>query len=154
MPELEPELATVLTEDASPEVRERLAAHTRDLEVIAALLQDRTVRVRKGLAVNPQLTAEHRHTLAQDSSPDVRVVLVRSQELAEDDLRELVDDRSADVRRALATSPFTPKHIREALQNDADETVAVAARGPGGAPAATPRAGHRRTLGKRFPGKS
>lgn len=47
--ELEPELAAKLTDDVSPEVRERLATHTHDPDAITALLADRTARVRKGL---------------------------------------------------------------------------------------------------------
>ncbi|MEK8104705.1 hypothetical protein NKG94_05010 [Micromonospora sp. M12] len=47
--ELEPELSARLIDDVSPEVRERLATHTHDPDVITALLADRTARVRKGL---------------------------------------------------------------------------------------------------------
>lgn len=159
MPALEPDLAAILLKDASPEVRERLASHTADPEVISALLRDRTVRVRKGLAINGRTTAEQRHVLARDSSPDVRAALVRAVELAEADLRAMLSDRSVEVRRSMATSAVTPPHIRQELENDEDETVAEDARGyrgprTTGAPAAAPRAGHRRTLGKRFPGKS
>jgi hypothetical protein len=159
MPELEYELATVLTEDASPEVRERLAAHTHDPEIIAALLRDRTVRVRKGLATNERTSAEHRHLLAQDSSPDVRATLVRALRLDEADLRSLLDDRSVEVRRSMATSVVVPDHIREALRDDDDETVADDARryrGPQAAaePPAAPSTGHRRAIGKRFPGRT
>jgi hypothetical protein len=163
---LEPELAAILINDASPEVRERLASHTHDPDVISALLQDRTVRVRKGLAINGRTTAEHRHLLAQDSSPDVRAALVRAVELAEADLQDLLDDRSVEVRRSMATSAVIPPHIREALENDADDTVAEDARRyrpapaagkpapAAGKPATAPRAGHRRAVGKRFPGKT
>jgi hypothetical protein len=159
MRSLEPELAEILVRDASPEVRERLARHTYDPEIISALLEDRTVRVRKGLAINEQTTAEQRHVLAQDSSPDVRAALVRAVELDEADLRSLLDDRSVEVRRSMATSAVTPQHVRQALEDDADETVAEDARryrGPHvtGRPATAPRAGHRRVLGKRFPGKA
>jgi hypothetical protein len=166
MPALEPELAAVLIDDASPEVRERLASHTGDLDVISALLRDRTVRVRKGLARNKRTTAEHRHILAEDSSPDVRAVLVQALELAETDLRALLDDRSVDVRRSMATSPVVPQHLREELENDADETVAedarrsrktgAAARAPqqSAEPAPAPRAGGRRPIGNRFPGRT
>jgi len=166
---LEPELAAILINDASPEVRERLAAHTRDPEVITALLQDRTVRVRKGLAINKRTSAEQRHLLARDSSPDVRAALVRAVPLDEADLAALVDDRSVEVRRSLATSAVTPPHIRQALENDADETVAedarryrasaadkppAAGKPAAGKPAATAkRGGHRRAVGTRFPGK-
>jgi len=151
MLDLEPGLAAILIDDVSPEVRERLAGRTRDPEVISAMLRDRTVRVRKGLAINDGTTAEQRSTLAHDSSPDVRAALVRALPLAEADLRALLDDRSAEVRHSLATSDLTPEHIRHELENDADETVAEAARHyrrtqPAGEP-------HRRTLGKRFPGK-
>jgi len=157
--ELEPDLAAILVDDASPEVRERLASHTYHPEIISALLRDRTVRVRKGVAINKRTTAEQRHILAQDSSPDVRAALVRAVELAEADLRLMLDDRSVEVRRSMATSAVTPQHIRQELEKDADETVAEDARryrGPqtAGEPAPAPRAGHRRTLGKRFPGKS
>ncbi|MEV6637729.1 hypothetical protein AB0M54_44065 [Actinoplanes sp. NPDC051470] len=154
MPELEPELAAVLVGDASPEVRERLARHTYDTDTIAALLRDRTVRVRKGLAINEQTTAEQRHLLAEDSSPDVRATLVRAVELAEADLRALLTDRSAEVRRSMAMSEVTPEHIRRELENDADETVADEARRHHRAPAPAPRAGHRRALGTRFPGRA
>ena len=159
MPELEPELAAVLVGDASPEVRERLASHTGDPEVISALLTDRTVRVRKGLAVNRRTTAEHRHILAQDFSPDVRAVLVRALELTEADLRALLDDRSVEVRRSMATSAVVPEHIRQELTNDADETVAADARRPrqsrvAAPPAPAPRAGSRRPVSKRFPGRT
>jgi len=152
MPALEPDLAAVLTRDASPEVRERLAAHTEDLDVIAVLLEDRTVRVRKGLAINKRTTAEHRHTLAGDSSPDVRAALVRAVELGEADLQALVHDRSVEVRRSLATSARTPQHIRRALEDDPDETVAQDARGYQAA-VEEPRTGHRRPIVKRFPGR-
>jgi hypothetical protein len=156
---LEPELAELLIGDASPEVRERLARHTFDPEVISALLQDRTVRVRKGLAINEQTNAEQRHLLAQDSSPDVRAALVRAVELDEADLRLLLNDRSVEVRRSMAASTVTPVHIRQELEKDADETVAEEARryrGPQvtGTRATTPRPDHRRALGKRFPGKN
>ena len=156
MGELEPELAAILVKDASPEVRERLASHTYDPDVIAALLQDRTVRVRKGLAINEQTTAEHRHALAQDSSPDVRAALVRALPLDEADLQDLVNDRSVEVRRSLATSAVTPQHIRKALENDADESVAEDARRyqATAAPATAPRPGNRRPVGKRFPGRA
>jgi len=158
MQSLEPELAAILIKDASPEVRERLASHTYDPDVIAALLQDRTVRVRKGVAINEQTSAEQRHILAEDSSPDVRAALVRAVELDEADLQALLNDRSVEVRRSMATSAVTPQHIRKALENDADETVAEDARryrGPQvSGQAAAPRADHRRTLGKRFPGKA
>ncbi|MFI7540522.1 hypothetical protein [Actinoplanes sp. NPDC049599] len=158
MPALEPELAAVLITDASPEVRERLAAHTQDPEVITELLQDRTVRVRKGLAINRRTTAEQRHLLAQDPSPDVRAALVRAVPLDEADLAALVDDRSVEVRRSLATSAVTPEHIRQALENDADETVAEDARRYRASTADKPaaaakRGGHRRAVGTRFPGK-
>jgi hypothetical protein len=158
MPELEHELAVVLVDDASPEVRERLASHTHDPDIISALLRDRTVRVRKGLAVNQRTTAEQRHLLAQDSSPDVRSTLVRALELAEVDLQSLLDDRSVEVRRSMATSAVIPQHIRQALENDSDETVAEDARRHRGsrsasAPAPAPRGGHRRAVGTRFPGK-
>ena len=128
-PDLEVELAAELTADRSPEVRERLATNTRHPEIIATLLNDRTVRVRKGLAVNPQTTPDQRHQLATDSAVDVRVALVRAVDLADADLTALVDDRSADVRHSLALSARTPEHIRQALEKDADETVAQAARG-------------------------
>jgi hypothetical protein len=159
MPALEPDLAAILVADASPEVRERLASHTDDLDVISTLLQDRTVRVRKGLAINARTTAEQRHILAQDSSPDVRAALVRAVPLDEADLQAMLDDRSVEVRRSMATSAVTPQHIRQALEDDADETVAEDARRYSGspaaaAPAAVARDGHRRTLGKRFPGKT
>jgi len=158
-PDLEPELAAILVNDASPEVRERLASHTHDPEVIAVLLRDRTVRVRKGLAINGRTSAEQRHLLAQDSSPDVRAALVRALELAEEDLRSMVDDRSVEVRRSMATSAVVPAHLRQALESDPDETVAQDARryreSPAAdAPATAPRAGHRRTVGKRFPGRT
>ncbi|GAA3350856.1 hypothetical protein GCM10020358_78330 [Amorphoplanes nipponensis] len=151
MPDLEPDLAAVLIRDVSPEVRERLAAHTEDLDVITALLADRTVRVRKGLAINQRTTAEHRHALAGDSSPDVRAALVRALELDEADLQALVHDRSVEVRRSLATSAVTPQHIRRALESDPDETVAEDARGYQAA--GEPRTAHRRPIGKRFPGR-
>jgi leucine rich repeat (LRR) protein len=156
---LEPDLAAVLIADPSPEVRERLASHTWDPAVIAALMVDRTVRVRKGLAVNPRTTAEQRHALAQDPSPDVRAALVRAVELDEADLRSLLDDRSVEVRRSMATSAAVPEQIRQALEDDADEAVAQDARRfrgspAAGEPAAAPRAGHRRAVGKRFPGKT
>jgi hypothetical protein len=157
MRELEPELAAILIDDTSPEVRERLASHTHDPEIISALLRDRTVRVRKGLAVNERTTAEQRHLLAQDSSPDVRATLVRALELDEADLRSLLDDRSVEVRRSMATSAVTPQHIRQALENDSDETVADDARGHRRSQAATKPArngGHRPAIGKRFPGKT
>jgi hypothetical protein len=158
MPELEHELAVILVDDASPEVRERLASHTHDPDIISALLRDRTVRVRKGLAVNQRTTAEQRHLLAQDSSPDVRSTLVRALELDEVDLQSLLDDRSVEVRRSMATSAVIPQHIRQALENDSDETVAEDARRHRGsraasAPAPAPRGGHRRAVGTRFPGK-
>jgi hypothetical protein len=153
MPELEPELAAVLIDDVSPEVRERLAAHTNDPDVISALLRDRTVRVRKGLAVNRHTTAEHRHRLAEDSSPDVRATLVRALELDEADLRALLGDRSVEVRRSMATSAVTPPQIRRALEDDGDESVADDARRYGDATPA-PRTVHQRAVGKRFPGKT
>ena len=155
---LEPDLAAMLIGDASPEVRERLATHTHDPVVITALMADRTVRVRKGVALNVRTTPQQRHTLAQDSAVDVRSALVRTVELDEADLRHLVDDRSVEVRLSMATSAVIPQHIRRALENDADETVAAAARqyrpAPAGAvPATAPRAGGRRLVaGRAFPG--
>jgi len=164
MPALEPDLAAILVNDASPEVRERLASHTADPDLISVLLRDRTVRVRKGLAINEWTTAEQRHTLAEDSSPDVRAALVRAVELDEADLRSMLEDRSVEVRRSMATSAVIPQHIRQELENDADETVAEDARRyresratgePASASAPAPRAaGHRRVIGKRFPGKT
>lgn len=156
---LEPDLAAILVDDASPEVRERLASHTHDPDVMSALLRDRTVRVRKGLAINERTTAEQRHLLAQDSSPDVRAALVRAVELDEGDLRSMLADRSVEVRRSMATSAVTPRHIRQALENDADEQVAEDARRfresrAAGEQATAPRPGHRRAVGKRFPGKT
>jgi hypothetical protein len=109
-------------------VRERLATHTQDPAVITALLADRTVRVRKGLALNPLTTAEQRHALAVDSAVDVRSALVRAADLDEADLRRLAEDRSAEVRRALAASTRTPAHIRQLLEDDPDEAVAAEAR--------------------------
>jgi hypothetical protein len=158
MPELEHELAAILVDDDSPEVRERLAGHTHDGEIISALLRDRTVRVRKGLAINPWTTAEQRHALAQDFAPDVRAALVRALKLDEADLRTLLTDRSVEVRRSMATSAVTPEAIRQALENDADETVADDARRHRGesetAVSAAPRAGSRLPVGKRFPGRT
>ncbi|MEV8510674.1 hypothetical protein AB0368_38420 [Actinoplanes sp. NPDC051475] len=156
---LEPDLAAILVDDTSPEVRERLASHTHDPDIISALLRDRTVRVRKGLAINEQTTKEQRHILAQDSSPDVRAALVRAVKLDEADLQSMLGDRSVEVRRSMATSAVTPPHIRQALENDADETVAEDARRYRGSqvadePATAPRAAHRRAIGKRFPGKT
>lgn len=156
--ELEPELAARLIEDVSPEVRERLATHTRDPEVITALLADRTARVRKGLARNPRTTAEQRSALAQDPVVDVRVALVGAVELDDADLARLVEDRSAQVRLALAKSEVVPAHIRQALASDPDEMVAGAARDvrPESArPSAVraPRIGHRPAgRGTRRPG--
>ncbi|MFC4017107.1 hypothetical protein ACFOW4_04005 [Micromonospora sp. GCM10011542] len=146
--ELEPDLAAGLINDVSPEVRERLAAHTHDPDVIAALLADRTARVRKGLARNPRTTAEQRSALAQDPVVDVRVALVRAVELAEADLERLIEDRSVQVRLAMATSEVVPPHIRQALTRDPDEMVASAARDfrPGAATSPViraPRIGHR-----------
>ena len=146
--ELEPDLAARLVDDISPEVRERLATHTHDPEVITALLADRTARVRKGVARNPRTTAAQRSALAQDPVVDVRAALVRTVELDEADLERLVDDRSVQVRLALATSEVVPAHIREALGRDPDEMVASAARDfrPASArPSAVraPRIGHR-----------
>jgi hypothetical protein len=158
MPALEPELAATLIGDASPEVRERLATHTHDPAVITALMADRTVRVRKGVALNVRTTAEQRGILARDSAVDVRSALVRTVELAEEDLRRLVHDRSAEVRLSLATSALTPSHIRQALEGDADETVAAAARGYRPAPGRAaserpPRPGRRRFVtGRGRPG--
>ncbi|MCM0673446.1 hypothetical protein NCC78_01730 [Micromonospora phytophila] len=150
MRELEPELAARLIDDVSPEVRERLATHTHDPDVITALMADRTARVRKGLARNPRTTAEQRSALAQDPVVDVRCALVRAVELDEADLERLVDDRSVQVRLAMATSELIPPHIREALGRDPDETVAAAARdfrpGSGKSPVVrAPRVGHRRS---------
>ncbi|GAA2563488.1 hypothetical protein GCM10010435_39460 [Winogradskya consettensis] len=171
-PELESDIAAILVKDVSPEVRERLGAHTQDPTVIATLLQDKTVRVRKGVAVNPRTTAEQRHILAGDFSPDVRAALVRALELDEADLQTLLTDRSVEVRRSLATSDRTPAHIRQALTGDPDETVAEDARrydpaaaptldpAPAQAPAttrapeSTARVGGRKQAGKRFPGKT
>jgi leucine rich repeat (LRR) protein len=147
MPELEPDLAEALLDDRSPEVRERLATHTRDPAVITALLADRTVRVRKGLALNQRTTPEQRHALALDTAVDVRSALVRAVDLDEADLWLLVGDRSAEVRKALAGSARTPPHIREALEDDADESVAAEARRVRQAPAARPaRRGPRRFI--------
>lgn len=126
--ELEPELAARLVDDISPEVRERLATHTHDPEVITALMADRTARVRKGLARNPRTTPAQRGALARDPVADVRVALVLAVELTEADLRRLVDDRSVQVRMAVATSELVPPHIRQALRDDPDELVADAAR--------------------------
>ncbi|GLY98445.1 hypothetical protein [Actinoplanes sp. NBRC 103695] len=159
MPALEPELAAILIDDVSPEVRERLARHTHDLEVISTLLRDRTVRVRKGLAINERTTPEQRHQLAQDSSPDVRATLVRALELGEADLRDLLHDRSVEVRRSMATSDVVPRHIRQELEKDDDETVAADARRHRGSAAAdatapAPRVGHRRAVATRFPGRN
>ena len=126
--DLEPELAARLVADVSPEVRERLAIHTHDPEVITALLADRTARVRKGLARNPRTTAAHRSALAQDPVPDVRAALVLAVALDEADLRLLVDDRSVQVRMAVATSEVVPSHLRQVLADDPDEMVAGAAR--------------------------
>ncbi|WP_406079398.1 hypothetical protein [Micromonospora sp. NBC_00858] len=146
--ELEPELATKLIDDVSPEVRERLATHSHDPDVITALLADRTVRVRKGVARNPRTTAEQRRALAQDPVVDVRAALVRAVELDEADLELLVDDRSVQVRLAMAKSEVIPAHIRYALERDPDDTVASAARDfrPGSGNSSVvraPRVGHR-----------
>ncbi|MFY1701890.1 hypothetical protein ACN28G_09165 [Micromonospora sp. WMMA1923] len=145
----EPELAAQLVDDVSPEVRERLATHTHHPDVIAALMADRTARVRKGLARNPRTTAEQRRVLARDPVVDVRVALVRAAELDETVWAGLVDDRSAQVRLAMATSEVVPPHIRQALRDDPDELVAAAARdvrpASGGSPVVRPpRVGHRR----------
>jgi len=126
--ELEPDLAARLVNDVSPEVRERLATHTHDPDVINALMADRTGRVRKGLARNRRTTAAQRSALADDPVVDVRAALVRSVELDEADLERLVDDRSVQVRLAMATSEIVPPHIRKALERDPDEMVASAAR--------------------------
>ncbi|MET7668948.1 hypothetical protein [Micromonospora luteifusca] len=126
--ELEPELAAKLTDDVSPEVRERLATHTHDPDVITTLMADRTARVRKGVARNPRTTAEQRSALAADPVVDVRVALVRAVELDEADLARLVDDRAVQVRLAMATSEVVPSHIRQTLTRDSDEMVASAAR--------------------------
>ncbi|MEU1588372.1 hypothetical protein [Micromonospora sp. NPDC005710] len=148
--ELEPELAAKLIADVSPEVRERLATHTHDPDVITALLADRTARVRKGVARNPRTTAEQRSALAADPVVDVRAALVRAVELDEADLARLVDDRAVQVRLAMATSEFVPAHIRQTLTRDADEMVAGAARDyrPGAGTASAvraPRIAHRPT---------
>ncbi|MEV4466172.1 hypothetical protein AB0J51_21425 [Micromonospora echinofusca] len=146
--ELEHELAARLADDVSPEVRERLATHTHDPDVITVLMADRTARVRKGLARNPRTTTAQRSALAQDPVVDVRVALVLAVELDEADLRRLVDDRSVQVRMAMATSELVPPHIRQALGRDPDEMVAGAARdfrsGAGNATVVrAPRIGHR-----------
>ncbi|MBF9133199.1 hypothetical protein I0C86_30180 [Plantactinospora sp. S1510] len=148
--ELEPELAAKLVDDVSPEVRERLATHTHDPDVITALMADRTARVRKGVARNPRTTAEQRSALAQDPVVDVRVALVRALELADADLERLVDDRSVHVRLAMATSDVVPPRIRRVLEHDPDDAVAAAARdfhsASGKSPVVrTPRVGHRRS---------
>ncbi|MFG1675393.1 hypothetical protein [Micromonospora sp. NPDC049282] len=145
--ELEPELAARLVDDVSPEVRERLATHTHDPEVITALMADRTARVRKGLARNPRTTPAQRSELARDPVVDVRVALVLAAELDEADLRRLLDDRSVQVRTAMARSEMVPPHIRQALGRDSDEMVAGIARefrpGSGNAPAVrATRPGH------------
>ncbi|SCF28258.1 Leucine rich repeat variant [Micromonospora purpureochromogenes] len=150
MRELEPELAVRLIDDVSPEVRERLATHTHDPDVITALMADRTVRVRKGLARNPRTTAEQRTALAQDPAVDVRAALVRAVQLDEADLERLVHDRSVQVRLAMATSEVIPPHIRRALGGDPDDMVAGAARdfrpASGNSPVIrAPRVGHRRS---------
>lgn len=134
----------------SPEARERLATHTYDLDVIAALLVDRTVRVRKGVARNLRTIAEQRSVLAQGPVVDVRVVLVRAVELAEADLERLVDDRSVQVRLAMATSEVVPPHIRWALGADSDDMVDSAARefrpaSGSSSVVRAPRVGHRRS---------
>ncbi len=152
--ELEPDLAARLVDDVSPEVRERLATHTHDPEVITALLADRTARVRKGLARNPRTSTAQRGALARDPVADVRVALVLAVELPEADLRHLVDDRSVQVRMAVATSELVPPHIRQALRDDPDEMVADAARatrpGRGSSPVVqAPRVGHRAAGGDR-----
>ena len=146
--ELEPELAARLVNDVSPEVRERLATHTHDPDVITALMADRTARVRKGLARNPRTTTAQRSALAQDPVVDVRAALVLAVELTEADLRGLVDDRSVQVRMAMATSEVVPPHIRQVLGRDPDERVAGAARDfrPGSGSSSvvrTPRVGQR-----------
>ncbi|GIJ76509.1 hypothetical protein [Micromonospora phaseoli] len=146
--ELEPELAARLVDDVSPEVRERLATHTHNPDVITALMADRTARVRKGLARNSRTTAAQRSALAQDPVVDVRAALVLAVELDEADLLRLVDDRSVQVRMAMARSEVVPPHIRQALGRDPDEMVASAARDfrPGSGNSSVvraPRVGHR-----------
>ncbi|GIG92318.1 hypothetical protein [Plantactinospora endophytica] len=149
MRELEPALAARLVDDASPEVRERLATHTHDPDVITALMADRTARVRKGLARNPRTTAEQRSRLAQDPVADVRAALVRAVELSEADLERLVDDRSVQVRMAMATSDVVPPQVRQSLQDDPDDTVAATARdfrpASGTSAVRAPRVGIRRS---------
>ncbi|WP_141725283.1 DUF2336 domain-containing protein [Micromonospora pallida] len=145
--ELEPELAARLLDDVSPEVRERLATHTHDPDVITALMADRTARVRKGLARNPRTTTAQRSALAQDPVVDVRAALVLAVDLDEADLRRLLDDRSVQVRMAMAKSEVVPPHIRQALGRDPDEMVAGAARdfrpGSGNGPVVrAPRVGY------------
>jgi hypothetical protein len=158
--ELEPELAARLVDDVSPEVRERLATHTQDPDVIVALLADRTVRVRKGLARNSRTTAAQRSALARDPAVDVRAALVRALELDEADLATLVDDRSVQVRLAMATSEIIPAHVRQTLEGDPDEMVAAAARdfrpGAGSSPVVrAPRIGSRRSgTGPGRPGRT
>ena len=139
--ELEPELAAKLIDDVSPEVRERLATHTHDPDVITALLADRTARVRKGVARNPRTTAEQRSALAPDPwSTSVPRWCARSSWT-----RRIWTAWSTTVRcrsgLAMATSEVVPPHIRQALARDADEMVASAARDFRPGPATPPPCG-------------
>lgn len=121
--ELADDVAATLAADPDPQVRGRLAAFTRDPELLAGLIADPSDIVRAGATENQLLSREQMLALATDRSRRVRGQLAGFRVVLPQDVRALLArDKSVDVRFELTMSR-QPEPIAEVLRNDTHQDV-------------------------------
>ena len=123
--QLAPDVAAALAADPDPQVRGRLAAFTRDAELLERLMADPSDIVRAGATENRSLSREQLLTLAKDRSKRVRGQLAGFRTNLPPDARALLArDKSVDVRFELTMSP-QPGSIAKILRNGTHPDVAA-----------------------------
>jgi hypothetical protein len=112
-----------LMEDASTEIRSRMAETTNHLDVFETLMSDDDRRVRAACAANPRITLEQMERLVTDRNWEVRASAVGSGMRYPDDeqILRLAEDRSAGVRWAVVFRVDRPRAALELIAKDRDE---------------------------------
>jgi hypothetical protein len=110
-------------EDASTEIRSRMAETTNHLDVFETLMSDDDRRVRAACAANPRITLEQMERLVTDRNWEVRASAVGSGMRYPDDeqILRLAEDRSAGVRWAVVFRVDRPRAALELIAKDRDE---------------------------------
>ena len=122
------------------EVQRRIQSDTAERETVLAaalrhpnsapkmlkrLANDRSHKVRAGIAMNPKASADLLARLAADRHRSVRAAVAGHPGALPDTLQALADDVTAHVRVAVARNEATPEPVLDQLTRDADPAVVV-----------------------------